>query len=218
MSSLIFSFDIDLYLVTDRDLALGRPLTWVVEKAVRGGVTMVQLREKGLSTKDFIDEALLIKKLLTPFKVPLIINDRVDVAKGVNADGVHLGQSDMPPQMARNILGNNKIIGLSVESVEQAKEANYMNINYVAVNPVFKTPTKEELVKELGIEGVKQISSVSRHPVVGIGSIKEHNAAEIIRAGAEGVAVVSAICSAEDPEKAAKGLLKRVKKGKSLGY
>ncbi|MFP4047250.1 MAG: thiamine phosphate synthase [Bacteroidales bacterium] len=216
MSSLTFSFDVELYLVTDRDLALGRPLTWVVEKAVKGGVTMVQLREKDLSTKDFIEEALLMKKLLRPFKVPLIINDRVDVAKGVNADGVHLGQNDIPPQMARDILGYDKIIGLSVESVEQAEEAYDMSINYVAVNPVFTTPTKEELINELGIEGVRQISSVSRHPVVGIGSIKEHNAAEIILAGADGVAVVSAICSAEDPGKAAKGLLKQVKKGKSL--
>ncbi len=211
------SFSIDLYLVTDRDLSLGRPLAWVVERALKGGVTMVQLREKDMATKDFIEEALLIKKLLRPFKVPLIINDRVDVALAVHADGVHLGQGDMPPQMARHLLGNNRIIGWSVETFQQAEEANKLPVDYVAVNPVFTTPTKKELRKELGIEGVKRISEISAHPVVGIGSIKEHNAADIVRAGADGVAVVSGICSAENPEIAAEGLLNEVKKGKGLG-
>ncbi len=208
--------NLDLYLVTDRGLSLGRPLTRVVEEAVKGGVTMVQLREKEMETRDFVEEAMLIKKLLRPFGVPLLINDRIDVALAVDADGVHLGQNDMPYHLARQILGENKIIGWSVESYEQARKANDFNVDYIAISPVFVTPTKKELRKELGTEGVKKISEISRHPAVAIGSIKEHNAAEIIKAGADGVAVVSGICSAEEPKEAAKKLLQEVHKGKFL--
>jgi thiamine-phosphate pyrophosphorylase len=210
------SLNLELYLVTDRDLSLGRPLTWIVEKAVKGGATVVQLREKNLDTKDFIKEAQLIKKLLKPFNVPLLINDRIDVALAVNADGVHLGQNDMPPEMARTILGPDKIIGWSVENYEQAEEANDYDVDYIAISPVFTTPTKEELTKELGIEGVKKISQLTRHPKVAIGSIKPHNAAEVVSAGADGVAVVSGICSAEDPKEASETLLQEVHKGKKL--
>lgn len=209
------SINLDLYLVTDRDLSMGRSLDWVVEKAVKGGVTIVQLREKDLETRDFIEEAKRIQKILKPYKIPLLINDRVDVALAIGADGVHLGQSDMPYHMARKILGDEAIIGLSVESTEQAKEANLYDIDYIAISPVFTTPTKEELTQELGIEGVREITRLSKHPAVGIGSIKVHNAQDIIQAGADGVAVVSGICSADDPEKAASELREKVQQGKS---
>ncbi len=209
------SINLDLYLVTDRDLSMGRSLDWVVEKAVKGGTTIVQLREKDMETRDFIEEAQQIQKILKPYNVPLLINDRLDVALAVGADGVHLGQKDMPYQMARNILGDNAIIGLSVESIEQGKEANQFDLDYIAISPVFTTPTKEELTQELGIEGVKEITRLSKHRAVGIGSIKEHNAKDIIQAGADGIAVVSGICSADDPEKAASELRKRVQQGKS---
>jgi thiamine-phosphate pyrophosphorylase len=209
------SINLDLYLVTDRDLSMGRSLDWVVEKAVKGGVTIVQLREKDLETRDFIEEAQRIQKILKPYNIPLLINDRVDVALAIGADGVHLGQSDMPYHMARKILGNEAIIGLSVESIEQAKEANLYDVDYIAISPVFTTPTKEELTQELGIEGIKEITRLSKHPAVGIGSIKAHNAQDIIQAGADGVAVVSGICSADDPEKAASELREKVQQGKS---
>lgn len=209
------SINLDLYLVTDRDLSMGRSLDWVVEKAVKGGVTIVQLREKDLETRDFIEEAQRIQKILKPYNIPLLINDRVDVALAIGADGVHLGQSDMPYHMARKILGNEAIIGLSVESIEQAKEANLYDVDYIAISPVFTTPTKEELTQELGIEGIKEITRLSKHPAVGIGSIKTHNAQDIIQAGADGVAVVSGICSADDPEKAASELREKVQQGKS---
>ncbi len=208
--------NLDLYLVTDRDLSKGRSLDWVVEKAAKGGTTVVQLREKDMETKDFIEEAKRIQKILKPYKIPLIINDRVDVALAIGADGVHLGQTDMPYLMARKILGNDAIIGLSVESFEQAEEANRYDVDYIAISPVFTTPTKEELTQELGITGVQKITEISKHPSVGIGSIKPHNAESIIKAGADGVAVVSAICSAEDPEKAASELRTKVQKAKSL--
>ena len=115
--------DLRLYLVTDRALCLGRPLEWVVEEAVAGGVTMVQLREKDASTREFIDLALRLRPILAQAHVPLLINDRVDIALAVDADGVHLGQSDMPYPMARRLLGPSKIIGLSVESLPDARAA-----------------------------------------------------------------------------------------------
>ncbi|MFP4620088.1 MAG: thiamine phosphate synthase [Bacteroidales bacterium] len=207
-------FNPALYLVTDRDLALGRSLTWVIEKSVNGGTTIVQLREKDLDTKDFIEEALQVKKILEPYGVPLLINDRVDVALAVEADGVHLGQTDMPYEMARKILGKDAIIGLSVENYEQAKEADKLNLDYIAISPVYTTPTKEELTEALGLEGVRRITEICGHPSVGIGSIKPHNAREVIHAGADGVAVVSGICSADDPEVAARELRETIENAK----
>lgn len=199
-------FSLELYLVTDRDLSLGRPLTEVVEKAVRGGVTMVQLREKSASTRQFIQEALQIKPILRKYGIPLIINDRVDVAMAIEADGVHLGQSDMNWQMARNLLGHQKIIGLSIENVDQLSEANKADIDYIGISPVFTTTTKRELSKGLGLSGTAEISSLSKHPSVAIGGINHTNATAILGTGTNGISVVSAICSADNPETAAKKL------------
>jgi thiamine-phosphate pyrophosphorylase len=209
--------DLSLYLVTDRDLSLGRSLDWVVEKAVQGGTTIVQLREKNLDTRPFIEEGLRIKKLLEPYGIPLLINDRVDVALAIEADGVHLGQNDMPYAMAREILGPDAIIGLSVENYQQAGEAKDMDVDYIAVSPVYTTPTKEELTRELGLEGVSKITGICPQPAVGIGSIKTHNAGEVIRAGASGVAVVSGICSANDPQEAARELRQAVDQALNFG-
>lgn len=196
-------FNLGLYLVTDRSLSNGRPIEWIVEEAVKGGVTMVQLREKNCSTTDFIELAIRLKRILEPYKVPLIINDRLDVALASDADGLHIGQSDMSYQAAREMLGYQKIIGLSVETVSQAKEANSLDVDYIGISPVFTTGTKADIATPLGLEGVTEIASFSKHPIVGIGGIHAGNAKEVIDAGADGVAVVSAICSATDPEKAA---------------
>lgn len=195
-------FSPEVYLVTDKELSRGRPVTEIVEKAARGGVDVVQLREKGLATRDFIELALEVQKILKPFRVPLLINDRIDVTLAINADGVHIGQSDMPYELARKLLGPDAIIGLSAESIAQAEQANAYDLDYIAISPVFRTPTKEELQNELGLEGVRQITGICKHPAIGIGSIKTTNAASIIEAGADGVAVVSGICSADDPEEA----------------
>jgi len=208
--------DPSLYLVTDRELSMGRSLAWVVEKAVKGGTTIIQLREKGLDTRTFIDEALHIKNLIEPSGVPLLINDRVDVAQAIEADGVHLGQHDMHPAMARKILGPQAVIGLSVETYQQAEEARDMDLDYIAISPVYTTPTKDELTEELGLEGVRKISHLCPQPAIGIGSIKAHNAGDVIKAGASGVAVVSGICSADDPEAAARELKKVVDQAKNL--
>lgn len=203
-------FDLRLYLVTDRELALGRPLTDVVEKALKGGVTMVQLREKKATTRRFLQEVMDVKKILQPYNIPLIVNDRVDIALATDADGVHLGQSDMPWQMARKILGPEKIIGLSIESIEQLEEANSADIDYIGISPVFTTPTKKELEKGLGIPGTREIASQSRHPAVAIGGINIENVKDVMATGVDGISVVSAICSASDPEASARDLLERI--------
>ncbi len=198
--------NLGLYLVTDRDLSLGRPIEEIVSAAVKGGATIVQLREKKCSTKEFIDIANKLLEILKPVKIPLLINDRLDVALAVKADGVHIGQGDMPYKIAREMLGPEAIIGLSVESVEDATEAENLDVDYLGISPVFSTPTKTDISHELGFEGVKKIREVSRHKLVGIGGLNSANARETIEAGADGIAVVSAICSAENPEAASREL------------
>lgn len=195
-------FDLTLYLVTDQPLSLGRDLEWIVEEAVKGGVTMVQLREKDISTREFVELAIRLKKKLHPYRVPLIINDRADVALAADADGLHIGQNDLSFATARRLLGRGKIIGLSVENLEQVHEANRLEVDYIGISPVFGTPTKTDTALPFGLEGVRQTMAVTRHPAVAIGGINRSNAVEVMRAGADGVAVVSAICSAPNPRQA----------------
>ena len=195
-----------LYLVTDRDLCGGRPLQEVVMAAVAGGAAWVQLREKNLSTRAFVEEAAAVKALLAPHKVPLIINDRLDVALAVGADGVHVGQDDMPYPLARAILGEKMIIGLSVETWEDVEAAEKWDVDYLGVSPVFATPTKTDTKGSWGLEGITRIRSFSRHPLVAIGGLNATNTGAAVRAGADGIAVVSAICAAPDPFAAAREL------------
>lgn len=194
----------ELYLVTDRELLLGKDLLWTVVEAVRGGVGMVQLREKECSTREFIELAVALKQKLSPLGVPLIINDRVDVALAADADGVHIGQSDMPYGMVRELMPKGKIIGLSVESRQQVLEANALDVDYIGVSPVFSTPTKTNTIIEWGLGGLQWVRVNSRHRIVAIGGIDPTNAGRIVAAGADSLAVVSAICSATDPCAAAK--------------
>lgn len=207
-------FDLSLYLVTDRSLSLGRSLVEVVEEAVKGGVTMVQLREKDCSSLEFYQEATALKRLLKPYKIPLIINDRLDIALACDAEGLHIGQSDLPFSIARQLLGENKIIGLSVECLKDAQEANKLDVDYIGISPVFSTPTKTDTAMAVGIEGVRKITLQSVHPAVGIGGINKNNAEDIIKAGAEGISVVSAIMSAHEPSRSAQELLTIVKQSK----
>jgi thiamine-phosphate pyrophosphorylase len=180
-----------------------RPLQDVVLKAVQGGVSCVQLREKDLPTRDFIGEAVAVKKILVPFHVPLIINDRVDVALACGADGVHLGQQDMPYAMARKLMGDKVIIGLSVETWEDVEAVEKLDVNYIGVSPIFTTPTKTDTKEPWGLAGLRKIRAFSRHPVVAIGGINASNAQAVAEAGADCLAVVSAVCSADDPAAAA---------------
>ncbi len=201
-----------LYLVTDRPLAGGRDLERIVTEAVKGGVTMVQLREKDIDTREFIELGKRLKTALQPYEVPLIINDRVDVALAVDADGVHIGQADMPYTIARKLLGPDKIIGLSIETFEELEEANALDLDYVAASPVYATPTKTDTARPWGMDGLREFIKRSAHPVVGIGGMNEKTASEVYKTGIDGIAVVSAIICAENPEQAAKSILKLSKK------
>lgn len=197
------SFDLSLYLVTDRSLSKGRSIEHIVEEAVKGGVTIVQLREKNISTIEFYNIACSLKELLAPHNIPLIINDRLDIAIASNADGIHIGQSDMPYEVVRKILGKDKIIGLSVETIDQAREANKLDVDYIGLSPVFSTNTKTDINTPLELEGIKEIASFTKHKTVAIGGINKSNTGDIIKNGADGIAVVSAIVSNEDPRNAA---------------
>ncbi len=181
-------------------------LVRIVSEAVSGGVTMVQLREKTADTRTFLERALALKRLLQGTGVPLIINDRVDIALAVDADGVHLGQSDMPVDIARRLLGPNKIIGLSVESLEQIEQANALDIQYIGISPIFATPTKTDTKTPFGLEGACQAVQLSTHPTIGIGGINATNIAAVRATGLDGVAVVSAIMSAPNPQQVAQEL------------
>lgn len=208
------SFDLSLYLVTDRSLSLGRSLESVVFDAAEGGITMVQLREKDCSTLEFYQQAMLLKECLRPYHIPLIINDRLDIALACDAEGLHIGQSDIPYDIARKLLGKDKIIGLSVECLQDAVDANELDVDYIGISPVFGTPTKTDTAPALGLEGIREIVKISRHPAVGIGGINQTNAADIIEAGADGISVVSAIMSASDPKQAAFQLISIIQKSK----
>lgn len=195
-----------LYLVTDRDLSLGRSLEEVVSEAVAGGVTIVQLREKDAPTGEFVDLARRLMAQLKPLGIPLIINDRIDVALAVDADGVHIGQIDMRYEDARRLLGPDKIIGLSVENMDDLLEANRLDVDYIGISPVYGTPTKIDTAEPFGLEGLRKAIAMSVHPTVAIGGMNASTIGEVIKAGTDGVAVVSAICSASSPRAAAKEL------------
>jgi thiamine-phosphate pyrophosphorylase len=189
-----------LYLVTDRDLCGSKSLEDMIIQSVKGGASYVQLREKDISTRQFVEEAQRIKKLLEPHKIPLIINDRIDVALACGADGVHIGQDDMPYAIARSLMGTEAIIGLSVETWEDVEESQKLDVDYIGVSPVFATPTKTDTKGAWGLDGLAKIKAFSRHPIVAIGGINESNAKNVVAAGADCLAVVSAICAATDPQ------------------
>jgi thiamine-phosphate pyrophosphorylase len=208
------AFDPSLYLVTDQRLCGESNLLDVVGLAVRGGATMVQLREKRLDMRSLVDLARALKGLLEPFGVPLIINDRVDAALAVGAAGVHLGQRDMPPELARHLLGARALIGLSVEHLRHLGEAERLDVDYYGVSPVFPSPTKPELHTAWGLAGLAAVRRATTRPLVAIGGINADNAEEVVRAGADGLAVVSAICAAADPLKAAETLIQALRSGR----
>ncbi|MGY3571646.1 thiamine phosphate synthase [Vibrio paucivorans] len=203
-----------LYLVTDDQQDLST-LVNVVKQAVAGGVTMVQVREKHGDVRAFIERALAVKAVLKGSGVPLIINDRVDVALGVDADGVHLGQSDMPAEMARSLIGPDKILGLSVENEQQLSEALKLNVDYLGLSAIFATPTKTNIKKEWGIEGLRAAVAQSQLPIVAIGGINSSNLDDIVATQVEGIALVSAICHADDPEYASRQLIAQIEKSVS---
>jgi len=198
--------DYSLYLVTDAGLSRGRTHAEVLTAAVRGGVSVVQYREKSGTTRRMVEEARVLRELCRAAGVPFIVNDRIDVALAVDADGVHVGQDDMPASRARELIGRGKILGVSAGTPEEARIAERDGADYIGASPIFATPTKPDAPAPMGIEGLRLLARAVSIPVVAIGGMNEHNARSIIEAGAAGVAVVSAIVGAEDVEAAARNI------------
>ncbi|EKO3991612.1 thiamine phosphate synthase [Vibrio fluvialis] len=194
-----------LYLVTDDQQNLNT-LCHVVKQAIAGGVSLVQVREKQGDVRTFIERAAAVKAMLRGSGVPLIINDRVDVALAVDADGVHLGQSDMPATLARQLLGPDKLIGLSVENEQQFEQAQSLPVDYLGLSAIFATPTKTNTVKHWGLDGLNWAMARSRLPMVAIGGLNTSNIAAVAQTGVQGIALVSAISHARDPQQAARDL------------
>ena len=194
-----------LYAVTDRSWLRGSTLYEQVEKALRGGATFIQLREKSLDTESFIEEAGQIKILCEKYHVPFVINDNVEVALAVGADGVHVGQGDMAASDARKKLGAGKIIGVTARTVQQAAEAERQGADYLGTGAVFATSTKGD-AKEISHGTLKEICRSVSIPVVAIGGITAGNVMDLKGTGIEGVAVVSAVFASEDIESAAREL------------
>jgi thiamine-phosphate pyrophosphorylase len=203
--------DLRLNAIVDPERGGGYALADLAARCVRGGSTLVQLRDKHSETRALIEEARAIKRALTPFAVPFVVNDRVDVAMAAGADGVHLGQDDMAVEDARRLLGANAIIGLSIKSVEEAEAARFDLVDYVGSGGVYATSSKQQKNAPIGPVGLARIIAALRRraptlPVCGIAGIDASNAAEVIAAGADGVAVISALSLVPDPEAAARQL------------
>ncbi|HLP00463.1 MAG TPA: thiamine phosphate synthase [Opitutaceae bacterium] len=198
-------FDLSLYLVTDPEMTARRGLIETVRAAVAGGVTIVQLRDKAASARALAETGRALLALLQPLGVPLLVNDRIDVAHAIGADGVHIGQDDLPPPAARAVLGPRAIIGLSVTNADQLATVD-ASVDYVGLGPLFPTGTKTDAAPALGEAEFSAIRRRLACPVVAIGGINLGNLARTIAAGADGVALVSAICAAPDPRAAAQEL------------
>ncbi len=188
-----------LCLVTDTANMQAGPLNGVLAAAVQGGVTCIQLRDKHLSDRPFLAQAIALKTWLTPLGIALIINDRVDIALASGADGVHLGQSDMPVEVARRLLPPHVFIGWSVETLDDVARSAQLPVDYLGVSPVFATPTKTDTQSPWGLSGLRQVRAMTNRPLVAIGGITTANAPDVLAAGADGLAAVSALCAAHDP-------------------
>ena len=197
--------DLSLYLVTDKSDDVEKFLR-TIEEAIKGGVSVVQIREKTADTLDFYNLALKVKRIATQYNVPLIINDRVDVALAIDADGVHVGQSDMPCDVTRKLVGPDKIVGVSAATIEEAKKAEKDGADYIGTGAVFPTATKDDAPK-ITKKDLKEIVDSINISVVAIGGITLDNAHELTDTGIKGLSVVSAIMSSDDPKKSSEKLL-----------
>ena len=199
------SIDLSLYLVTDNSDDVEKFLK-TIEDGIKGGVSVVQLREKTANTLDFYNLALRVKEITSKYNVPLIINDRIDIALAIDADGVHVGQSDMPCDVARKLIGKDKILGISASTIPESQKAQKDGADYIGTGAVFPTTTKDD-APSVTKQELKEIVDSIDIPVVAIGGITIENASELIDTGISGLSVVSAIMSAKNPKKASQELL-----------
>lgn len=199
------NIDLSLYLVTDRKCLKNKDLNSAIEEAILGGVTLVQLREKSSDSLELFNIAKEVKKITDKHNIPLIIDDRIDIAMAVDATGVHLGQEDIPCNVARKILGSDKIIGVSAHNIKEALKAQSDGADYLGCGSIFNTSTKNN-VTSLKIQELREIKEKVNIPVVAIGGINEKNVLELRGTGIDGIAIVSAILGKDNIKKAAEEL------------
>jgi thiamine-phosphate pyrophosphorylase len=199
--------DFDLYVITDRQQGGGRSLLTVVEAALRGGARAFQLREKDLSPRDLYPLALEMRQLTQAYGARLLINDRVDVALAVNADGVHLTTASLPASVARQLLGPDRLLGVSTHNLAEAQVAAQGGSDFLVFGPVFFTPSKAPYGQPVGLDALRAVRAAVTLPILAIGGIKKANLDQVLAAGADGIAVISAIIGADDPTAAAQDLL-----------
>ncbi|MCC5912525.1 MAG: thiamine phosphate synthase [Clostridiaceae bacterium] len=204
--------DYSLYLITDRKLVGDKDFFDSIENALKGGVTLLQVREKDISSKDFYDISLKLKTIALKYKVPLVINDRLDIALAIDADGLHVGDDDLPLHIARKLLGPDKILGYSAGDLESAQYGVQHGADYLGVGAVFPTGSKSNAGDAIGIETLQQIVENISIPIVGIGGISTTNIAEVKATGAQGISLISAILAKDNTYEAAKELIHLWKK------
>ncbi|WP_156276165.1 thiamine phosphate synthase [Neomoorella glycerini] len=204
----------DLYVIITTNLGGGRPTLELVRQALAGGATAIQLREKDLPARELVELGREIRQLTHAAGATFIVNDRLDVALAVEADGVHIGQEDLPARVARELLGPGKILGVSTGTVLEARQAVADGADYLGVGSIYATKSKEDAGEPIGLAGLKAIRAAVTIPLVAIGGINSSNAADVIAAGADGVAVVSAVIGAPDIAAAARELLAAVRRAR----
>jgi thiamine-phosphate pyrophosphorylase len=209
------TFDLSVYLVLDPDLCRDIGMIETTRLAVAGGVTIVQLRDKQADTAKMIETGRALKAVLAGTGVPLIINDDVEAAIAIHAEGLHVGQSDMVAVMARQRVGHGMILGLSVETEELARRVDPSIVDYVGIGPVFATSTKPDHKQPIGFDGLARIAAMAPVPAVAIGGVKAEHAGPALGAGAKGIAVVSAICGQPDPEAAARKIAAEIERARA---
>ncbi|MCS6957552.1 MAG: thiamine phosphate synthase [Aquificaceae bacterium] len=202
--------NLTLYLVTDDSYFQDRDLVSTIESAIRGGITALQYRFKKKPARQMYEELLVLRELTRRHGVDLVVNDRVDLALAVEADGVHVGQEDLPPDVVRKLVGESMYIGYSVNSVEKLKEVEHLPIDYIGFGSIYETTTKQNY-KLVGLEGLRQAVKLTTKPIVAIGGITHYRVQEVLGAGAKGIAVVSAILGFEDVERATRSLVEAIK-------
>jgi thiamine-phosphate pyrophosphorylase len=202
--------DSRLYVITGNAFLNGRSLEEVIRKVISGGADCIQLREKDVSTRELLEMGSVLRRITRENGVPFIVNDRLDIALAVEADGVHLGQDDLPIEAARKIMGPHKIIGISTHDVKEAVAAERAGADYIGLGPVKATQTKLDAEPAIGVEGIREVRRHVSLPIVAIGGIKQGDVADIIRAGATGVAVISAVIGADDVFRASFDMRKEV--------
>jgi thiamine-phosphate pyrophosphorylase len=213
----ILQHNYNLYIITDQKLAANRSVVQIIKSVILGGVTIIQYREKTADTGVMIKQAQALHEITRKAKIPLIINDRIDVALAIDADGVHVGQKDMPAIKVRKMIGKNMILGVSANTVNEAIQAERDGADYIGAGPVFITLTKPDADPDIGLQGLKEIKEAVSIPVVAIGGINVKNAEDVLKI-ADGIAVISAVMGAKNPRKVAEELSIIVKrhKGKKI--